>query len=183
MCREKGYLLPTWVPKKKKKNLPTFQLNAPVIIRPKMKKVRTNVAIYSHTLLRLHIIGGQRSVKIAPPSLLHHSGSATRDFQSSISVEALLRGYHLDAWAGSSSTAPVLCHGPVQLSPPWQVDHGRGQELFVKEVLHILMIPTEEHFNWYGGLPVPGCWIAMMRRQGGRSNPHQPLISNDVYPQ
>ena len=38
----------------------------------------------------IHIIGGQRSVRIAPPSLPpHHSGPATRDFQSSISVEAL----------------------------------------------------------------------------------------------
>ena len=38
----------------------------------------------------MHIIGGQRSVRIAPPSLSpHHSGPATRDFQSSISVEAL----------------------------------------------------------------------------------------------
>ena len=46
------------------KNLPTFRLNAPVIIRA---KVRTNTAIYSDALLRIHIIGGQR---IAPPSLL-----------------------------------------------------------------------------------------------------------------
>ena len=28
-----------------------------------------------------------------------------------------------------------------------------------------------------------GCWTTVMRRQGGRSNPHQPLTSNDVYPQ
>jgi len=28
----------------------------------------------------------------------------------------------------------------------------------------------------------PGCWTAVMRRQGGRSNPHRPLTSNDVYP-
>ena len=55
------------------------------------EEVRTNVAIYSHALLRIHVIGGQRSVRVAPPSLPpHHSGLATRDFQSSISVEALL---------------------------------------------------------------------------------------------
>ena len=42
---------------------------------------------------------------------------------------------------------------------------------------------SEECFNRDGGLEVPGCWTAVMRRQGGRSNPHQPLTSNDVYPQ
>ena len=48
----------------------------------------------------IHVIGGQRSVRIAPLSLPpHHSGSATRDFHSSISVEALLCGYHLDVQA------------------------------------------------------------------------------------
>ncbi|WP_222706805.1 hypothetical protein, partial [Lacisediminihabitans profunda] len=41
----------------------------------------------------------------------------------------------------------------------------------------------EERFNRDGGLEVPGCWIAVMRRQGGRSNPYRPLTSNDVYPQ
>ena len=52
------------------------------------------------------------------------------------------------------------------------LDHGRGQELLVKEGLHIQMTPSEECFNQDGGLEVPGCWIALMRRQGGRSNPH-----------
>ena len=32
-------------------------------------------------------------------------------------------------------------------------------------------------------LEVPGCWVAVMRRQGGRSNPHRPLTSDDMYPQ
>ena len=74
-----------------------FRLNAPVIIRAKVKKVRTNITIYSHTLLRIHVIGGQRSVRIVPPFLPpHHSDPAARDFQSSIPVEALLRGCHLD---------------------------------------------------------------------------------------
>ena len=62
-----------------------------------MEEVQTNVAIFSYTLLRIHVIGGQRLVRIAPPSLPpHHSGPATRDFQSSISVEALLHRCHLD---------------------------------------------------------------------------------------
>ena len=63
------------------------------------------------------------------------------------------------------------------------LDHGRGQELLLKEALHIQMTPSEERFNQDGGLEVPGCWIAVMRRQEGRSNPHRPLTSDDVYPQ
>ena len=59
------------------------------------------------------------------------------------------------------------------------LDHGRGQ-LLVKEALHIQMTPVEECFNRDGGLEVPGCWTAVMRRQEGRSNPHRPLTSNDV---
>ena len=58
---------------------------------------------------------------------------------------------------------------------------GRRQELLVKEALHIQMTPAEERFNRDGGLEVPRCWTAVMRRQGGRSNPHRPLTSNDVY--
>jgi len=51
-----------------------FRLNAPVIIRAKVIEVRNNVAIYSHVLPRIHVIGGQRSVRIVPPSLpSHHS--------------------------------------------------------------------------------------------------------------
>ena len=47
----------------------------------------------------------------------------------------------------------------------------------MKEALHIQMTPSEERFNRDGGLEVPGCWTAVMRRQGGRSNPHRPLTS------
>ena len=47
------------------------------------------------------------------------------------------------------------------------LDRGRGQELFLKEALHIQITPSEERFNWDGGLEVPGCWIAVMRGQGG----------------
>ena len=59
-------------------------------------------------------------------------------------------------------------------------DHGRGQELLVKEGLHIQMTSSEERFNRDRGLEVPGCWTAVMML-GGRSNPHQPLTSSDVY--
>ena len=50
----------------------------PVVIRAKVEEVQTNIAIYSHALPRMQVIGGQRSVRIAPPSLPpHHSSPAT----------------------------------------------------------------------------------------------------------
>ena len=72
---------------------------------------------------------------------------------------------------------------PIDWEETTVLDRGRGQELLLKEALHIQMTPSEERFNRDGGLEVPGCWIAVMRRQGGRSNPHRPLTSDDVYPQ
>ena len=44
------------------------------------------------------------------------------------------------------------------------LDHSRGQELLMKEALHIQMTPTEERFNRDGGLEFPGCWTTLMRR-------------------
>ena len=55
-------------------------------------------------------------------------------------------------------------HHPIHWEETTVLDHGRGQELLVKEALHIKMIPTEERFNQDGGLEVPGCWTAVMRR-------------------
>ena len=44
------------------------------MLQGESKEVQTNVTIYSHALLRIHIIGGHRSVWIVPPSLPpHHS--------------------------------------------------------------------------------------------------------------
>ena len=65
-------------------NLPTFQLNAAVIIKAKVKRyIQTNIAIYSHVLLRIHVIGGQRSVRIAPPSQPpYHRSQETQPFAS-----------------------------------------------------------------------------------------------------
>ena len=55
------------------------------------EEVQTNVAIYSHGLLRVHVIRGQRLVRVTPPFLPpHRSDPATREFQSSISVEVFL---------------------------------------------------------------------------------------------
>ena len=48
---------------------------------------------------------------------------------------------------------------------------------------HIQMTLSEKCFNRDGGLEVLGCWTAVMMRQEGRSYPHRPLTSNDMYPQ
>ena len=61
---------------------------------------------------------------------------------------------------------------PDPLGETTVLDHGREQELLVKEALHIHMTPSKESFNRNGGPGVPGLWITVMRRQGGRSNPH-----------
>ena len=74
-------------------------------------------------------------------------------------------------------------HHPIHCEETTILDHGRGGELLVNKALHIQMTPAEESFNQDGGLEVPGCWTAVMRSQGERSNPHRSLTSNDVYPQ
>lgn len=40
-----------------------------------------------------------------------------------------------------------------------------------KGVLHIQTTPTEEHFKWDGGLDLPVCWTAVMRRQEDKQFP------------
>ena len=59
-----------------------------------LKELRTSIAIYSHALLRIHVIGGKRSVRIATPCLLI---TALQQPGTSILVEALLQRCHLDA--------------------------------------------------------------------------------------
>ena len=80
----------------------------------------------------------------------------------------------------------VSCTGACMKEPPPDPqgrDHSAGpwqrQELLVKNALQIQITPFEERFTEM----VPGCWTAVIRRQGGRSNLHQPLASSDVYPQ
>ena len=38
-------------------------------------------------------------------------------------------------------------HHPIYWEETTVLDHGRGQELLVKEALHIKMTPSEEGFN------------------------------------
>ena len=42
-----------------------------------MKEVQNNIAIYSHALPRIHVIGGQRSVRIAPKQPRGGTGEGT----------------------------------------------------------------------------------------------------------
>ena len=100
----------------------------------KWKEVRNNIAIYSHALPRIHVIGGQKSVRIAPPSLPpHHCGPATRDFQSSMSVEALFHRCHLDVQG--------LLH--QQLLSSAMVQHGG-----LLPVDRVVVLPRMFHYSW-----------------------------------
>ena len=60
-------------------NLPMFQLNAcSSRHQGESEEVRTNTAIYSHELLRIHVIGGQRLGRIAPYFLPPHHTQLAR---------------------------------------------------------------------------------------------------------
>ena len=43
-------------------------------------------------------------------------------------------------------------HHPINWEETTVLDRSRGQELLLKEALHIQMTPSEEHFNRDGGL-------------------------------
>ena len=89
---------------------------------------------------------------------------------------------HRDACEkGMMEKSAVVEHAWENLHPiVWEettvLDHGRGGLAHPDDTPGGALQPD-------GGLEVPGCWIAVMRRQEGRSNPHQPLTSDDVYPQ
>ena len=69
---------------------------------------------------------------------------------------------------------PIDCMGRDHSAGPWQKTGavGEGGPAHPDDTLRGTLQPG-----------VPGCWITVMRRQGGRSDPHRPLTSNDVYPQ
>ena len=82
--------------------------------------MRTNAVIYSHALLRIHIVEGQTSVRICsslPASSSQRSNN--QGLQSSISVEALLWGCHLELPANAPNvlTHPSHIGYHHQLSP------------------------------------------------------------------
>ena len=60
-------------------------------------------------------------------------------------------------------------HHPIIWEETLVVDQAmRPKELLLKEVLHIQMTPTKEHFNCDGGLELPDCWMATLRRLKGK---------------
>ena len=85
---EEGYLLPTI---SSENNFPMFRLNPPVVIRAKVKEVCT---IYSNALLR--DTRHRRSKVGENCSSLPASSSQRSSSQSSVPVEALIWGCHLD---------------------------------------------------------------------------------------
>ena len=176
-------------------NLLTFRLNAPVVIMQGKRGRSVNkrcYLYYTHALLRIHVIGSQKSVRIAPPSLpSDHSSPATSPLSqlkhSSMGIIWMCRTFTSSSCPLPWSSTMVAEHAwenhhPIHGEETTVLAHSRGQELLVKEVLHIQMIPADECLNEDGGLEVPGC-CNVMRRQGERSNPHWRLTSNDVYPQ
>ena len=201
-----------------------FWLNAPVVIRAKVKKCEQTLLFiamhyWGYTSLEVEGWWGLLLPLYLLITTVQQPGTSSPPSWLKCSSEGVI-------WM-CRATAPVVCHGPALWSPPdgsggdspthaplqltfpsacergmmeksavaehawenhhmihWEettvLDHGRGQELLVKEVQ---MTTSEERFNWDGGLKDPGCWTAVMRRLRGRSNPHRPFTSNDVYSQ
>lgn len=54
---------------------------------------------------------------------------------------------------------------PIRWEESKVIDKARYDgELRVKEALHIQMMPSEKRFNRDGGLEIPGCWIATVKK-------------------
>ena len=135
-------------------------------------------------------------------SSLFASSSQWSSSQSSILVEALLWGCHLDVHGLflqqflSSAVIQYCCLFPVLASfskmTPFNVDwyltvatSAMEETSMSRSLLSVLtsfsqMMPSEQHFTWNGRLEVSGCWTAVIRRQGWRSNLYWPVTS---YPQ
>ena len=96
-------------------NLPT---DAPVVIRTKLREVRTNVAIYSHALPRIHIIGGLKLVRIDCSSFPASSQWSSNQGHPVLHLSwgALLKV--ISECAGPPPTAPVFWHDPALWSLP-----------------------------------------------------------------
>ena len=74
-------------------------------------------------------------------------------------------------------------HHPIKWEETSIVDQARRpKELLLKEALHIQMTPAEERFNRDGGLELPSCWMATLRRLEGGASSGQPLTSHNVHP-
>ena len=73
--------------------------------------------------------------------------------------------------------------------PAKEGDGQKGEWLYSTDVAIIVYGDQWQFFSFSNCINreesylLPTCWTTVMRRQGGRSNPHRPLTSNDVYPQ
>jgi len=90
--------------KLRKKTLPTFRLNASVIIRANGKKCKNNNTIaYTAEDTSLDVFRGQRSVTIASPNLSPHQCGPAQNLQP------LFRSYHISSAAASrKSRCPCI---------------------------------------------------------------------------
>ena len=119
-------------------NLPMFSTECSSHHQGKVKEMRTDV-IYSHALLRIHVIGGQMSVRIASPCLLITVVQQTWTSSPPSRMKHFFMGiiYMCRAFfTNSSYPLPFSC----------------TEELLVKEALHIQIISMEERFNREGEL-------------------------------
>ena len=67
-------------------------------------------------------------------------------------------------------------HHPIHWEETTVLDHGRGQELLVKEALHIQMTPVEERLNRDGGLEVPTWLLDRCDEEAGREEQSSPTF-------
>ena len=139
---EECYLLPTWA-----------------WIIGESEEVWTNVAIYSDPPLRIHIIGAQRPVRIAPPSQPpHHNSPATREFQSSFQSRLKCSSEGV-IWMWRASFANSSC--PL----PWSstVVSSQWMGWWFSHSWHPQRSTSTK-------IEVPDWWTAAIRRQGRRSS-------------
>ena len=86
-------------------NFAKVSTKCPSCHQSESEEVWTNTTIYTNAL---HVIGGQRLIRIAPPSLLpHHSGTATKDFQSSTSVEVRVSSGGAEPHSCTNTSCPL----------------------------------------------------------------------------
>ena len=133
---EKGYLLPTWA---WKINLLTFRLNAPVVFQGESERSPS---------LEVNSKVGEDCSSLPASS----RSPATRDFQHSILVKALLWGCHLDVQAPTA--ASVLYHESALWPPPSLAGQTLSQESLAHEtsllpVNRVVVLPCMLCYSWH----------------------------------
>ena len=118
----------------------------------KSKEVWTNTAVNGNALLRIHIIGGQGLMWIAPPSLLpYHCSPASRDFQSSILVEALISKVSSGCAEPPSPAAPSLSWSNTNVSSHWIGNPHQpltSNDVYPPSVVHSYSVPRQQSYTF-----------------------------------